>query len=868
MTQEFREVARNYHEQGYVIIPFRYGKDDKGEVTKKPDITEWKMWQTRPQTEKEFSSLKLETADGFGLLCGVPNKDGLVLGAIDYDVKRNVMEEAKVIGKQILDMLPITKRDETQSKGLHHYYLSHSAVSTDKSYKNSTALEFLGLGALIYIEPSKGYRRINDNSFTVLQDLQTKFYQVLQEQGIATKTKGSGPEDKQAIDENAPVTVDVSAIFENSPTLKDCYQGKWEKYDSFKTRSDVEEFILVEFMRYGLKPSRIRELMKESKVGKWNEPNKEAYHDISIKKAARFIQKKALKPHLQPEPCIDNTQGKTEKTEQKPEKQVFEADVEQQIEEEVNRIKEAENQLKALGPHLDRLTVGEENTKKAIAILNLSGKSPDPKTKQILLLKAEPGSGKSQLMQKLTQGYKVKDVGRFSAHALDYANLEGFEILRLKELGSMDEEKQGVSTVKFLSSDDQGYTVEITAKNEETGRFTTEQYKIPPITTISSTTRLVLDAQFERRAWLFGMDETPEQTARISVWKAETEAQNSEKILGLRKITDYEFSSEVYKRFIERFQFKTVIIPFPSSLLNLLGHEVLRIRGDMDKLLNFVKLYGQLNLKRLRLIRGDVYAISPEVAVEAVNIIIEPLTGMLGRIDKRTRQVFDALKSIVDLKEVQQPSDSKEKPLIDEVEIRYDRKNATIDKRIREKIAVKLGKSETTIRRFFTDLENSGYVSSDGKKPKTFTLLYGVLDIETKLSGLLAKTKSADTLILEMEKETQKYTQRLSVNLSPLEGEIICENQILKEKQSNIFPPSTEKKLTDPSLSPFQTALSKTPTEDRLIHKSPIVQGDTSNLSIPCPFCKAQGKQMYFANDLDLGIHVSSCHESGSDYVR
>lgn len=35
----------------------------------------------------------------------------------------------------------------------------------------------------------------------------------------------------------------------------------------------------------------------------------------------------------------------------------------------------------------------------------------------------------------------------------------------------------------------------------------------------------------------------------------------------------------------------------------------------------------------------------------------------------------------------------------------------------------------------------------------------------------------------------------------------------------------------------------------------------TDNLLIPCPFCKAQGTKNFFANDLDLSIHVSSCHD-------
>ena len=65
----------------------------------------------------------------------------------------------------------------------------------------------------------------------------------------------------------------------------------------------------------------------------------------------------------------------------------------------------------------------------------------------------EPAGGKTHLMR-IADAFKTKSVGRFTAHALDYSNLQDYEVLRLKELGSMDQEFQGVSTVKFLSADD------------------------------------------------------------------------------------------------------------------------------------------------------------------------------------------------------------------------------------------------------------------------------------------------------------------------------------------------------------------------------------------------------------------------------
>lgn len=203
------------------------------------------------------------------------------------------------------------------------------------------------------------------------------------------------------------------------------------------------------------------------------------------------------------------------KNEPKVEQKKFDFETEARINVELQKVITADNQLEALSPYLDNMVIGEDSTKKAVVVLNLSGKCKD-ELKQFIIFKATEGAGKSTIMRTTAKGYKVKDVGRFSSHALDYTDLQGYEILSLKEIGMMDNETQGVSTLKFLSSDDNGYTVEVTVKDEETGRFTTEQHRIPPITVTSSTTRLQLDPQFERRAWLFGLDETEEQTKQIA----------------------------------------------------------------------------------------------------------------------------------------------------------------------------------------------------------------------------------------------------------------------------------------------------------------------------------------------------------------
>jgi len=50
----------------------------------------------------------------------------------------------------------------------------------------------------------------------------------------------------------------------------------------------------------------------------------------------------------------------------------------------------------------------------------------------------------------------------------------------------------------------------------------------------------------------------------------------------------------------------------------------LRIRGDIDKVYTFVELYGNLNIKRLTKLQvgeQEVYAVTPEVAVEALELV-------------------------------------------------------------------------------------------------------------------------------------------------------------------------------------------------------------------------------------------------------
>ena len=130
--------------------------------------------------------------------------------------------------------------------------------------------------------------------------------------------------------------------------------------------------------------------------------------------------------------------------------------IEKAIEEEVKRICEMDNQLEGLKPHLDVVVVDEDDNKKAILVLEAGSKFKELDKKQIIILKGMEGGEKTTLASNLTAPFKTKTVGRFTEHALEYADPKGYEVLYIKELGSMDMEKQGVASIKFLSCYDGG----------------------------------------------------------------------------------------------------------------------------------------------------------------------------------------------------------------------------------------------------------------------------------------------------------------------------------------------------------------------------------------------------------------------------
>lgn len=167
-----REMAANYYELGCNVVPIHLEPDNPKEH-KKP-LTEWKEYETRRQTPEEFNAIQWDDyANGFGIICGQLVPNGRYLAVIDYDVKPATPPEAVAKGKEISKQFLTTATEETGSKGKHLIYYSRKPVQTI-SYHDECALELLGEKKLCIMSPSLGYRTLNDNTPTELEDLEAR----------------------------------------------------------------------------------------------------------------------------------------------------------------------------------------------------------------------------------------------------------------------------------------------------------------------------------------------------------------------------------------------------------------------------------------------------------------------------------------------------------------------------------------------------------------------------------------------------------------------------------------------------------------------------------------------------------------------
>ena len=167
-TLRLRKNAEYWFNQGFNIVL----------LNGKHPLHEWRRWINQRQTREEFNSLPWDRASQYGVVCGLQGENGFYLGVVDYDVK-NLPPEIVEKGRKALKQLPITRIEETPSGGLHYVYFSRTQVKTLSMFHNECGLELLGEGKLCIMAPSRGYRNLNDNPPTVLENLEFTFLDLI-----------------------------------------------------------------------------------------------------------------------------------------------------------------------------------------------------------------------------------------------------------------------------------------------------------------------------------------------------------------------------------------------------------------------------------------------------------------------------------------------------------------------------------------------------------------------------------------------------------------------------------------------------------------------------------------------------------------
>ena len=194
---------------------------------------------------------------------------------------------------------------------------------------------------------------------------------------------------------------------------------------------------------------------------------------------------------------------------------------------------------------------------------------------------------------------------------------------------------------------------------------------------------------------------------------------------------------------MKKFTASTVIIPFPRTILKILDTKSLRVRGDYGKILALIKLYGilrQKNLPELELSNRRIRLLTPKIALEAVQTVLESLTLMTAELDSRTKKMLDVLN-----------------------DLEITEKGMIIGSSVRQDIVARTGLSDATVRIYFNAIEKSGYLSGDGKKPKSWCMVYDMAVIMKKLSRLSEKIENTDSLAYEMGKEAREWFNELSL---------------------------------------------------------------------------------------------------------
>ena len=613
-------TAREYFNGGANIVP----------VKQKKPLTDWARWQTQRQTTEEFENLPWTNADGFAVICGTKLNNNLFTAAVDFDIK-NVTDQAQATGKQVLKRLPTTQMETTPSGGQHWIYHSHTKPKTMSCYHKECGLELLGEGKLCIMAPTKGYKRLNDNTPTVILDMETQLYDAMFQAGFKPKP---------------PTTIAETSWFDRKdlhgkrftgqppPCIDALYKGAQEgerNENAIRLASYLANFQKV-------RPDNVLELMR--KFNKFNDPPLTDNELQGIVKSAinggyvYGCQDPILKNHCNREEC-----------------QLAPANaIKTLTPEETQRAKKLVDEGKLLDNALEygrRRLIGEDNALLSNFVILCSGRTRYPISG---VISGYSGSGKNESVRAVKPLIPREWCFEFTTstpEAMKYLPEEFDGTLLIYEALGV----KGDSGSLSLRAIGEGESIETIypIRNERTGEMRMGRAKTNARNFITTSSDVDINPDLYRRVLKHTMNHSTLLTKRVMAKKLRDASypESLRKALGLQK--ELPFKEEDFQNALRLLNWKPEVIVFPPpELLRILDLAVKReqevaLRTHIEKIINFTKTIALLNQNRrlqARIERNEYVVAETSDFLKAMEILQSTITETISRIEKRQEEAL------------------------------------------------------------------------------------------------------------------------------------------------------------------------------------------------------------------------------------
>ena len=615
---DLKNVARQYWLEGCNIVLLK---------SKEP-LHKWQRWQIERQSELDFEALPWAEADSFALIMGQQLYNESYIGAVDFDVK-NLPPDVVNKGRQALKFLPTTQREQTPSGGEHWIYVCHSKPKTVSAYHNVCGLEILGEGKLCIMAPSIGYRKLNDNTPTEVEDLEALFYQALEKAGIKVEKPSQ-------------------AWFDQPDLAKQPYRGKDPPCIQTLLRGVTEGLrnevgirlasYFINFKQYN--PKTVREDILKA----WNRLNTPS---LPWKELDNIVKSSIQGKYIYG--CSDSILQQFCNKLQCPivpkEKFVFD----EETKEKARQLLKDPAFFYKLGkvfdygfyvPKIDkpRFVIEEERNKRLLGFL-LKGAAKHRMTSIIKVL-GEPGTAKDTMLRMWLELLPLKAEERsfFTAATLRYSEqLKEADILYIPDSPELSGEKG--RHLRFMRADDGGLISEYAYKDPDTGEMTTKTVSLPVKAVATTSNAVTGDIALESGMWTLHTDSSPELTRKVKREKLKFRA-------GKRQLFP-EDELKVWKcafwlLLAEEPMDELPKIPYSENLEKLLESERSESRRDPDKLCDLISLIAWV--RRFQKPKEKWQEADLADLYIALQLGLDAITETISDLDVKEQQIFHAVK--------------------------------------------------------------------------------------------------------------------------------------------------------------------------------------------------------------------------------